>query len=188
MRARCSAADGVGMGAGNRPHIHGSRSASSSDIARYLRLDRGLLDPEPTSSGEAIAFLTAPNSARVIAMTWKPFRGKRQFVRACLPLLTCLMLVLTSFAGMAHAADLAGGSIAGVEFTVHTAGDRDEVPSDSDKNVPHHHNYCHGHDVGAPARATMEYTLVLTAPEPTISASASLDGHTGIVHLRPPQA
>jgi hypothetical protein len=108
MRARCSAADGVGMGAGNRPHIHGSRSASSSDIARYLRLDRGLLDPEPTSSGEAIAFLTAPNSARVIAMTWKPFRGKRQFVRAFLPLLTCLMLVLTSFSGMAHAADLAG--------------------------------------------------------------------------------
>jgi hypothetical protein len=28
------------------------------------------------------------------------------------------------------------GSIAGVEFTVHTAGDIDEVPSDPDKNVP----------------------------------------------------
>jgi hypothetical protein len=121
-------------------------------------------------------------------MTWKPLRGKGGFVRAFLPLLTCLMLVLTSFSGMAHAADLAGGSIAGVEFTVHTAGDIDEVPSDADKNVPHHHNYCHGHDVGAPARTTIEYTHVLTMPKPTISASASLDGRTGMVHLRPPQA
>ena len=94
-------------------------------------------------------------------------------MRAFLPFLTCLMLVLTSFSGMAHAADLAGGSIAGVEFTVHTAGDIDQVPSDSDKNVPHHHNYCHGHDVGAPARTT---------------SAASLDGRTGMVHLRPPQA
>lgn len=109
-------------------------------------------------------------------------------MRAFLPFLTCLMLVLTSFSGMAHAADLAGGSIAGVEFTVHTAGDIDEVPSDADKNVPHHHNYCHGHDVGAPARTTIEYTHVLTMPKPTISASASLDGRTGMVHLRPPQA
>src|SRR3546814_18457500 len=87
---------------------------------------------------------------------------------------------------MAHAADLAGGSIAGVEFTIHTDGDIDQVPSDSDKNVPHHHNYCHGHDVGAPARTTMEYTPVLTVPKPTISASASLDGRTGMVNLRPP--
>src|SRR3546814_10190549 len=93
------------------------------------------------------------------------------------------MLVLTSFSGMAHVADLAGGSIAGVEFTIHTDGDNDQVPSDSDKNVPHHHNYCHGHDVGAPARTTMEYTHVLTMPKPTISASASLDGRTGMVHM-----
>ena len=48
-------------------------------------------------------------------------------MRAFLPFLTCLMLVLTSFSGMAHAADLAGGSIAGVEFTVHTAGDIDPM-------------------------------------------------------------
>src|SRR3546814_5560392 len=68
--------------------------------------------------------------SRVIAMTWKPLRGKGGFVRAFLPLLTCLMLVLTSFSGMAHAADLAGGSIAGVEFTIHTDGDIDQVPSD----------------------------------------------------------
>src|SRR3546814_20860157 len=89
------------------------------------------------------------------------------------------MMVLTSFSGMAHAADLAGGSIAGVAFTIHTAGDIDQVPSDSDETVTHHHNYCHGHDVGAPARTTMEYTHVLTMPQPTHPASASPDGRTG---------
>src|SRR3546814_14940055 len=96
------------------------------------------------------------------------------------------MLVLTSFSGMAHAADLAGGSIAGVEFTIHTDGDIDQVPSDSDKNVPHHHNYCHGPDVGAPARTTLEYTHVHTMPTPTILASPTLDRRPGLLHLRPP--
>src|SRR3546814_11604379 len=85
--------------------------------------------------------------SRVIAMTWKPLRGKGGFVRAFLPLLTCLMLVLTRFSGMAHAADLAGGSIAGVEFTIHTDGVIDHVPSDSDTNVPPPPHLFHGQDV-----------------------------------------
>src|SRR3546814_2434881 len=102
--------------------------------------------------------------SRVIAMTWKPLRGKGGFVRAFLPLLTCLMLVLTSFSGMAHVADLAGGSIAGVEFTIHTDGAIDQVPSDSAKYVPHHHKYCHGHDVVSPASTTLGYTILLTMP------------------------
>ena len=109
-------------------------------------------------------------------------------MRAFLPFLTCLMLVLTSFSGMAHAADLAGGNIAGVEFTIHAAGDIDEVPSDADKSVPHHHNYCHGHDIGAPVRSTVEYTLVLAAPRPPVAIAATLDGRTDMDDLRPPQA
>src|SRR3546814_15872331 len=112
--------------------------------------------------------------SRVIAMTWKPLRGKGGFVRAFLPLLTCLMLVLTSFSAMAHAADLAGGSIAGVAFTIHTDGDIDQVPSASDRYVPHHPNYCHGHAIGSPARTQMEHTPVLTQPKPTTSASPTL--------------
>jgi|TARA_R110002020_G_scaffold9632_1_gene37839 hypothetical protein len=98
------------------------------------------------------------------------------------------MLALASFSGMAHAANRAGGSLAGVEFSIHTAGDIDEVPSDSDKNVPHHHNSCHGYDVGAPARNTIEYMHVLTEPRRIVSSAAALDGRNGTVHLRPPQA
>src|SRR3546814_3865008 len=71
--------------------------------------------------------------SRVIAMTWKPLRGKGGFVRAFLPILTCLMLVLTSFSGMAHAADLAGGSIAGVELKLHTQAEIDKVPPEPEK-------------------------------------------------------
>src|SRR3546814_13061228 len=125
---------------------------------------------------------------RVFARTWKPLRGKGGFVRAFLPLLTCLMLVLTSFSGMAHAADLAGGSIAGVESTIHTDGDIDQVPSDSDKNVPHHHNYCHGPHVGAPGPTTVDYTHVLTIPNTTSSASEHLDGPHVMVTWQTTQA
>jgi hypothetical protein len=121
-------------------------------------------------------------------MTSQPSRDKGGFVRAFLPFLTCLMLVLTGFSGMAHAADLAGGSIAGVEFTIHAPGDSDEVPVDADKGVPHHHNYCHGHDVGEPAKASVGYAHVLSKPKPTIAPAASLAGRTDLVHLRPPQA
>jgi hypothetical protein len=121
-------------------------------------------------------------------MTVRRSRARAGFVRTFLPFLTCLMLVLTGFSSMAHASETVNGSFAGIEFTAHSAGDSDEVPSDADKNVPHHHNNCHGHCVGEPARTTMEYTPVLTVPKPTISASASLDGRTGMVHLRPPQA
>src|SRR3546814_20450522 len=107
-------------------------------------------------------------------MTWKPLRGQGGFVRAFLPLLTCLMLVLASFSGMAHAADLAGGSIAGVEFKIHTDGDIEQVPSDSDKNVQHQHTYCHGHHVREPARKTLYYTQVLTMPNPKSSYTHAL--------------
>ncbi|EQB29699.1 hypothetical protein [Sphingobium ummariense] len=72
-------------------------------------------------------------------------------MRNLLPSLACLMLVLTGWASMAHAAEAAGGSIAGLEFTLHAPGDGDEVPADSDSGIPHHHANCHGHDVGTPA-------------------------------------
>src|SRR3546814_12332505 len=76
--------------------------------------------------------------SRVIAMTWKPLRGKGGFVRAFLPLLTCLLLVLTSFPGMPHPADPAGGSLAGVDFPIPNTGHLHKIPPDSDKNPPNH--------------------------------------------------
>jgi hypothetical protein len=54
-----------------------------------------------------------------------------------LPFFACLMLLLlTGWAGMAHAAEIAGGSIGGVELGVHAPGDGDEVPADGDNARP----------------------------------------------------
>lgn len=109
-------------------------------------------------------------------------------MRSILPFLTFLMLALTGFSGMAHAADLAGGSLAGVEFVVHAEGDSDEVPSDTDKAYPHHHNFCHGHEIGEPAKSRIGLSIAQSGPRPIAAPAVLLDGRDGRVHLRPPQA
>ncbi|MBW6528499.1 hypothetical protein KZ813_16775 [Sphingomonas sp. RHCKR7] len=98
------------------------------------------------------------------------------------------MLALTGFSGMAHAADVAGGSIAGYELSVHAAGDGDEVPSDSDKGYPHHHSSCHGHEIGQPARPQVAVSLAQIESRPFPGGLLLLAGRQGQIHLRPPQA
>jgi len=109
-------------------------------------------------------------------------------VRRLLPLLACLMLMLTTMSGMAHAADVAGGSITGVELSAHTDGDSDEVPSDSDKGYPHHHTVCHGHEVGKPMQAGAAWAYIAPGMQAVASLIAPLNGTAGTVDLRPPQA
>lgn len=99
-----------------------------------------------------------------------------------------MMLMLTTLSGMAHAADVAGGSIAGVELAVHTDGDRDEVPSDADKAYPHHHTVCHGHDVGKPMQPDTPWAHVPPDMQAVAALAAPLHGTAGTVDLRPPQA
>lgn len=109
-------------------------------------------------------------------------------MRKLLPLLACLMLVLTGFAGMAHAAEAAGGSMLGIELAVHAPGDGDEVPADSDNGLPHHHNACHGHDVGTPATIIgSQAPLVVNDPEQGQLCAALPDARGGVLP-RPPQA
>jgi hypothetical protein len=109
-------------------------------------------------------------------------------MRTLLPFLACLMVVLTSWSGMAHAAEAAGGNFGGVAFTLHSQGDGDEVPADADKAVPHHHSICHGHDVGTPASAPSARLLAdAIAPLPQGHTNA-LSGTAALVRLRPPQA
>lgn len=109
-------------------------------------------------------------------------------MRKLLPLLACLMLVLTGFAGMAHAAEAAGGSVLGIELAIHAPGDGDEVPADSDNGLPHHHNACHGHDVGTPATACGRETAVLMVMPGIGQLNAPAPNAHGNVLPRPPQA
>jgi hypothetical protein len=109
-------------------------------------------------------------------------------MRKLLPLFACLMLVLTGFAGMAHATETAGGSMFGVELMVHAPGDGDEVPADGDNGLPHHHNACHGHDVGTLAVACGAGTTVLMVGADKRQLSAARPDARGGVLPRPPQA
>ncbi|WP_443478424.1 hypothetical protein ACLIMP_22975 [Novosphingobium aerophilum] len=71
-------------------------------------------------------------------------------MRNLLPFFACLMLILVSWSGMAHAVEAAGSSDAGYDFSYHAPGDGDEVPGDADNGLPHHHGACHSHDLGTP--------------------------------------
>jgi hypothetical protein len=109
-------------------------------------------------------------------------------MRALLPFLACLMVVLTSWSGMAHAAEAAGGNFGAVMFILHTQGDGDEVPADADKAVPHHHSICHGHDIGTPASAPTAQLLADVVARLPLAQANALAGTGAPVRLRPPQA
>ena len=109
-------------------------------------------------------------------------------MRKLLPFLACLMLVLTGWSGMLHAAEAAMGSVAGIEMTMHAAGDGDEVPADGDDGLPHHHSVCHGHDIGTPMPAPAQMTHVRKTALCSRSAQPALVSADQGVSLRPPQA
>lgn len=109
-------------------------------------------------------------------------------MRKLLPFLAYLMLALTGWSSMAHAAEATGGGWAEATFTVHAPGDADEMPADGDSGVPHHHNVCHGHDVGHPARAATPSLLVDATSRAFFPPARTLTAADQHVALRPPKA
>lgn len=110
-------------------------------------------------------------------------------MRRLLPFLACLMLVLTAWVGVAHAAEI-GGCIetSQYEAAAHVDGDADQVPADADKGYPHHHGSCHAHHLSAPDADTM---AGMTGPAIATLArvdGAALVGRDADTALRPPQA
>ncbi len=98
-------------------------------------------------------------------------------MRKLLTLTASLMLVLTLWSGsqssVAYAAEMRGCvTVVADNAPGHTPGDADEVPSDSDKATPHHHNLGHSHEIGVPAR---EWTAALMPPviQPGVRAAVS---------------
>lgn len=109
-------------------------------------------------------------------------------VRKMLPFLACLMLMLTTWAGMAHAIELRGIEASQIDMASHVAGDGDEVPADADKGYPHHHASCHEHDVDAPVVGSVAVIEVHRANAPPISIDEALTSYLPDRALRPPQA
>lgn len=109
-------------------------------------------------------------------------------MRALLPFLACLILVLTGWSSMSHAAEAAGSNLAGLAFEVHAPGDGDEVPADGDTSVPHHHNVCHGHDVGHQGRTIEPPLFSIAGARAAARSTPALVAADQHVALRPPQA
>ncbi len=109
-------------------------------------------------------------------------------MRALLPYLACLMLLLTGLAGAAHAAEGAGGTLGGITLSIHSDGDGDESPADADSGVAHHHGGCHGHDTGEPVRAAAGPVHADTGLLAGPLRVARLNGTRATITPRPPQA
>ncbi|PVE52137.1 hypothetical protein DC431_18665 [Sphingomonas melonis] len=115
--------------------------------------------------------------------------GRKGWLRAMLPFVACLMLVLVGWTGTANA----GGNgtcidVPQTEMAMHVAVDCDQVPADADKNFPHHHAACHGHCVATPGESRVAIAL---PPRPvgfTHETAPLWLSHQGDAALRPPQA
>lgn len=102
-------------------------------------------------------------------------------------LLGCLMLVVTTWSGAAQAAGPGCSEMAG-QMAVHVAGDCDEVPADADKNDPHCHTGCHGHQIAAPVPARAPGQAFAVTRVYAVTTEATLTAHQVDQALRPPQA
>lgn len=111
-------------------------------------------------------------------------------MRTLLALFACMMLVMTTWSGIAQAAGPACSEMADqvtVQGPGHGAGNCDEMPADADRNYPHCHTGCHGHQVATPvpSRGPVPAVDPDRAYEPV--RQATLSAHQVDQDLRPPQ-
>ena len=104
-----------------------------------------------------------------------------------------LMLVLTLWSGfqssVAYASEVSGCvTIVDGESAGHTPGDADEVPGDSDKATPHHHNFNHSHELGIPAREWAGVAFFRVAAPTSIAQTSPPASFAPPRDLRPPIA
>lgn len=108
-------------------------------------------------------------------------------MRKLVPFLACLMLVVATWTGMAHAAEARGIEAGEVDIAAHIAGDGDEVPADADKGYPHHHATCHEHHVNTSVLRTAAIPILASPPLPTMANSRAIGAYEPEAALRPPQ-
>ncbi|MGU3314044.1 hypothetical protein ACLBWH_00720 [Sphingomonas sp. M6A6_1c] len=110
-------------------------------------------------------------------------------MRRLLPFLACLMLVLTGWSGMVHAAE----TVTCMEMPhamagMHVADSCDQPANDARKGFPAHHAACHGHHVATPAIGDVRFERVLISPTFTRVALPDVPQRWTNRTLRPPQA
>lgn len=111
-------------------------------------------------------------------------------MRAILKLAAVLYLVASLMAGsVAHAVETGGaGETTAAAAWLHAEGDHDQVPADADRDYPHHHTVCHGHDIGAALDACAPPAFAGRAPasHPALRHAPAADPQHRL--LRPPIA
>ncbi len=104
-----------------------------------------------------------------------------------------LMLVLTLWSGfqssVAYAAEMRGCvTVVADNAPGHTPGDADEVPSDSDKATPHHHNFSHNHDLGVPVSDWLALPFIFAPSRIAVAPGTPPAAFAATRALRPPIA
>lgn len=104
-------------------------------------------------------------------------------------LIGAMMLVLMLWAGgLADAAERVDCIPATAETAGHYDGDSDQLPTDRDQGVAHHHSGCSGHQLGAPAEQPLAIVNHSAAALPVAMTDARLHGYDPDGQLRPPIA
>ncbi len=105
-------------------------------------------------------------------------------------LLACLSVVLSlGVAEIAHARENpVSVEVSTAQMVDHSDGDGDQVPADSDKAYPHHHNTCHDHLVGVPVTSDRIVVANLPPVRAIAWSEAKMAGAPTDPALRPPQA
>ena len=111
-------------------------------------------------------------------------------MHALLKLAAALYLIASLMAGsVAHAVETgSGGEMTSASAWLHAENDHDHVPADADRDYPHHHTVCHGHDLGAPLHDCAPPALTGRLPSPRPAPSAELAAGPPEHLLRPPIA
>ncbi len=112
-------------------------------------------------------------------------RRMRQVLHLC----GVLMLVVMLWTGVsAQAAEAYGCVEVSGEAAGHFDGDRDQIPSDSDKGTPNHHGGCHGHHVAVSIDDVSPAVLTVTARSRGLARERVTIGSDPAIGLRPPIA
>lgn len=104
------------------------------------------------------------------------------------PLGVVMLVLMLWTGGMAHAAERFTCIPVSAEDTGHFDGDGDQVPSDSQEGVSHHHMGCSGHHVTAPDHAPEITFARSTEPLPLVRHGAGASSLEPDRQLRPPIA
>lgn len=123
------------------------------------------------------------NSLPLVPLLWNAL------MRSWTALIGSLIIAITLLTGgVAHAVERFDCIPSSVEIAGHYDGDGDQLPTDPQQGVAHHHAGCSGHQLATPATTAEEGLCHSAGLVPVASREAGLPGRSPDSLLRPPIA